>query len=132
MDKRILLTECSDATGLIAKITDACFVHNLNVIRQDQFASAEDGKFFMRSVLEGDFKDSEKIIEEIKKRLPEGAKVSLNDTRRRRLCVLVTREAHCLGELLMKSYSGALNADIVSVIGNHDDLGGLAAKFNVP
>lgn len=132
MDKRILLTECSDATGLIAKITDACFVHNLNVIRQDQFASAEDGKFFMRSVLEGDFKDSEKIIEEIKKRLPEGAKVSLNDTHRRRLCVLVTREAHCLGELLMKSYSGALNADIVSVIGNHDDLGGLAAKFNVP
>ena len=132
MDKRILLTECSDATGLIAKITDACFQHNLIVIRQDQFASAEDGKFFMRSVVEGNFEDQDGIIDDVRKRLPEGAKVRLNDSRRRRICVLVTKEAHCLGELLMKSYSGALNADIVSVIGNHEDLGGLAAKFNVP
>lgn len=132
MEKRILLTECADATGLIAKITDACFIHNLNVIRQDQFASAEDNKFFMRSVVEGCFDDEDKIIEEIKARLPEGAHVSLKDDRRRRLCVLVTKEAHCLGELLMKSYSGALNADIVSIIGNHEDLRGLAEKFDVP
>ncbi len=132
MEKRILLTECADATGLIAKITDACFIHNLNVIRQDQFASAEDNKFFMRSVVEGCFDDEDKIIAEIKARLPEGANVSLKDARRRRLCVLVTKEAHCLGELLMKSYSGALNADIVSIIGNHEDLRALAQKFDVP
>ena len=132
MEKRILLTECADATGLIAKITDTCFSHGLNVIRQDQFASREDSKFFMRSVLEGDFANSGEIISEIKAKLPEGAKVSLNDLRRRRLCVLVTKEAHCLGELLMKSYSGALNADIVKVIGNHNDLRGLAEKFDVP
>ena len=132
MEKRILLTECADATGLIAKITDTCFAHSLNVIRQDQFASHEDNKFFMRSVLEGDFSKADQIIKEIEARLPEGAKVSLNDQRRRRLCVLVTREAHCLGELLMKTYSGALNADIVKVIGNHDDLRGLSEKFDVP
>lgn len=132
MEKRILLTECSDATGLIAKITDACFFHNKNVIRQDQFASQEDGKFFMRSVLEGEFADEQQLIDEVKARLPEGAKVSMSDGHRRRLCVLVTKESHCLGELLMKSYSGALNADIVSIIGNHNDLEGLAKKFDVP
>ena len=132
MEKRILLTECADATGLIAKITDTCFNHKLNVIRQDQFASHEDAKFFMRSVLEGDFSESEKIIAAIRSRLPEGARVSLDDGHRRRLCVLVTREAHCLGELLMKAYSGALNADIVKVIGNHEDLRALSEKFNVP
>ena len=93
MEKRILLTECADATGLIAKITDTCFSHGLHVIRQDQFASREDSKFFMRSVLEGDFANSGEIISEIKAKLPEGAKVSLNDLRRRRLCVLVTKEA---------------------------------------
>ena len=47
MEKRILLTECSDDVGLIAKITNVCSLFHFNVIRQDQFASHEDSKFFM-------------------------------------------------------------------------------------
>lgn len=133
MEQRILLTECSDDVGLIAKVTGACFKYNFNVIRQDQYASHEDKKFFMRSVLEGDFSVSENFLAEVKSNLPSDAKVRLNDaSARRKLAVLVTKEAHCLGDLLMKSYSGALNADIVMVAGNYPDLGDLAAKFNVP
>ena len=133
MEQRILLTECSDGVGLIAKVTGACFKYNFNVIRQDQYASHEDKKFFMRSVLEGDFSVSENFLAEVKSNLPPDAKVRLNDaTVRRKLAVLVTKEAHCLGDLLMKSYSGALNADIVMVAGNYPDLGDLAEKFNVP
>ena len=133
MEQRILLTECSDGVGLIAKVTGACFKYNFNVIRQDQYASHEDKKFFMRSVLEGDFSVSENFLAEVKSNLPADAKVRLNDAQaRRKLAVLVTKEAHCLGDLLMKSYSGALNADIVMVAGNYPDLGDLAAKFNVP
>ena len=133
MEQRILLTECSDGVGLIAKVTGVCFKYNFNVIRQDQYASHEDKKFFMRSVLEGDFSVSENFLAEVKSNLPADAKVRLNDAQaRRKLAVLVTKEAHCLGDLLMKSYSGALNADIVMVAGNYPDLGDLAAKFNVP
>ena len=133
MEQRILLTECSDDVGLIAKVTGVCFKYNFNVIRQDQYASHEDKKFFMRSVLEGDFSVSENFLAEVKSNLPADAKVRLNDAQaRRKLAVLVTKEAHCLGDLLMKSYSGALNADIVMVAGNYPDLGDLAAKFNVP
>lgn len=133
MEQRILLTECSDGVGLIAKVTGVCFKYNFNVIRQDQYASHEDKKFFMRSVLEGDFSVSENFLAEVKSNLPADAKVRLNDAQaRRKLAVLVTKEAHCLGDLLMKSYSGALNADIVMVAGNYSDLGDLAAKFNVP
>lgn len=133
MEQRILLTECSDDVGLIAKVTGACFKYNFNVIRQDQYASHEDKKFFMRSVLEGDFSVSENFLAEVKSNLPSDAKVRLNDaSARRKLAVLVTKESHCLGDILMKSYSGALNADIVMVAGNYPDLGDLAAKFNVP
>lgn len=133
MEQRILLTECSDGVGLIAKVTGVCFKYNFNVIRQDQYASHEDKRFFMRSVLEGDFSVSENFLAEVKSNLPADAKVRLNDAQaRRKLAVLVTKEAHCLGDLLMKSYSGALNADIVMVAGNYPDLGDLAAKFNVP
>lgn len=135
MEKRILLTECTDDVGLIAKITNVCSLFHLNVTRQDQFASPEDHKFFMRTVIEGDFSNDKTVktfIDTVISLLPQGASVRLADEHRRRLCVLVTKESHCLGELLMKTYSGALNADIVCVAGNHPDLGALAEKFNVP
>ena len=135
MERRILLTECQDAVGIIAKITNVCFQFKLNIIRQDQFASQEDNKFFMRTVLEGDFTNETTIdafINTVKVVLPEGAIVHLKDDHKKKLCVLVTKEAHCLGEILMKAYSGALNADVVCVAGNYPDLGELAEKFNVP
>ena len=135
MEKRILLTECSDDVGLIAKITNVCSLFHFNVIRQDQFASHEDSKFFMRTVIEGEFCDensNQTFINTVVGVLPQGAKVRLTDNHRRRLCVLVTKESHCLGELLMKSYSGAMDADIVCVAGNYPELGKLAEKFDVP
>ena len=133
MEQSNLLTARSDDVCLLTKLTGACFKYNFNVIRQDQYASHEDKKFFMRSVLEGDFSVSENFLAEVKSNLPSDAKVRLNDaSARRKLAVLVTKESHCLGDILMKSYSGALNADIVMVAGNYPDLGDLAAKFNVP
>ena len=135
MERRILLTECKDDVGLIAKITNVCFLFHMNVIRQDQFASHEDNRFFMRTVIEGNFSDekiSETLINTVINVLPDGAIVRLKDESKRRLCVLVTKESHCLGELLMKSYSGAMNADIALVAGNNPELGALAEKFGVP
>ena len=135
MEKRILLTECTDDVGLIAKITNVCSLFHFNVIRQDQFASSEDNKFFMRTVIEGEFSDeksNETFVNTVTGVLPQGAHVRLVGTGRKKLCVLVTKESHCLGELLMKAYSGAMNADIVLVAGNYPDLGPLAEKFDVP
>ncbi|MGN1280763.1 MAG: formyltetrahydrofolate deformylase [Succinivibrio sp.] len=135
MEKRILLTECADDVGLIARITNVCSLFHFNVIRQDQFASHDDNKFFMRTVIEGDFSNQESnetFINTVIGVLPQGAIVRLNDNHRRRLCVLVTKESHCLGELLLKTYSGAMNADIVCVAGNHPTLEKLVAKFDVP
>ena len=92
MERRILLTECQDAVGIIAKITNVCFQFKLNIIRQDQFASQEDNKFFMRTVLEGDFTNETTIdafINTVKVVLPEGAIVHLKDDHKKKLCVLV-------------------------------------------
>lgn len=131
MEQKILLTECSDAVGLIARVTSICFKYNLNIVHQDQFAS-EDGRFFMRTVLSGIFANEENFLAEVNSVLPQDAKVRLTGNQKRRLAVLVTKEAHCLGDILMKAYSGALNADIVMVAGNYPDLGDLARRFDVP
>ena len=34
----------------------------------------------------------------------------------------MTKEAHCIGDILMKNYYGALDVEIAAVIGNHDNL----------
>lgn len=46
--------------------------------------------------------------------------------------ILVTKEAHCLGDILMKNYDGSLDIDIAAVVGNYDTLQNLTEKFDIP
>ena len=45
---------------------------------------------------------------------------------------MVTKEAHCLGDILMKSAYGGLDVEIAAVIGNHDLLSHLVTQFGIP
>ncbi|MDD6177355.1 MAG: formyltetrahydrofolate deformylase [Succinivibrionaceae bacterium] len=132
MNNRILLTECPDDKGLIAKITGVCFKHQYNIIKNDQFVSFEDNRFFMRTELEGEFGNVSAFVNEIKSVIPQGGIVNFVEQRRKKVLILVTRESHVLGDLLMKSYSGALQMDIVGVIGNYDILEDLTKRFDIP
>ncbi|GAA5525019.1 formyltetrahydrofolate deformylase [Microbulbifer aestuariivivens] len=131
MEKKILLTDCPDAKGLIAKITNLCYKHQLNIIKNDEFVDREQGRFFMRTALEGNFND-ETLLEDLDMALPAGAERRLVSSGRKRLVLLVTREPHCLGDILMKCFSGAMDVEIAAVIGNHADLGRLVQKFDIP
>ncbi|MCM2209730.1 formyltetrahydrofolate deformylase, partial [Klebsiella quasipneumoniae] len=51
---------------------------------------------------------------------------------KKRIVILVTKEAHCLGDILMKNYYGGLDVEIAAVIGNHDTLRSLVERFEVP
>ena len=53
IERKILLTDCADAQGLIAKITSVCFTHKLNIIKNSEFVDNAQGRFFMRTELEG-------------------------------------------------------------------------------
>lgn len=131
MERKILLTECADAKGLIAKITYICYKHQLNIIKNDEFVDHSVGRFFMRTELDGRFND-DTFLADLDDALPEGATHRLIPAGKKRIVILVTKEAHCLGDILMKCYEGALNLDIAAVIGNYDVLADLAGKFNVP
>ena len=131
MERKILLTDCPDAKGLIAKITNICYKHQLNIIKNDEFVDYEQGRFFMRTELEGRFND-ETLLADLDDALPEGSDRRVVPSGRKRLVVLVTKESHCLGDILMKSYSGALDVDIAAVIGNYDKLADLTGKFEIP
>lgn len=129
--KKVLRTICPDAKGLIAKITNICYKHQLNIVQNNEFVDHRTGRFFMRTELEGIFND-ETLLADLDDALPAGSKRELNSSGRRRIVVMVTKEAHCLGDLLMKSAYDGLDVEIAAVIGNHDTLKGLVEQFGIP
>lgn len=130
MERKILLTDCRDETGLIARVTSICSKFKLNIVKNTEFVAHEQQRFFMRTVLEGDFSDQ--FLNEVKNALPEGASAQLVSTGKKRLVIMVTKETHCLGDLLLKHYAEALNLEIIAVVGNYDVLKDLTEKFNIP
>ncbi len=86
----------------------------------------------MRTELEGIFND-DTFLFDLDQALPQGTKRSLVSSKsRKKVVILVTKEAHCLGDILIKSYDGSLNIDIAAVVGNYDVLQSLTEKFDIP
>lgn len=132
MMEKVLLIECPDSKGLIAQITNICYKHQLNIVRNTEYVDPETGQFYMRTELEGLFNEATLLLD-LDRALPAGSQRQLVDSRRRKkIVIMVTKEAHCLGDILMKVYDGSLQLEIQAVIGNHPDLGSLAAKFDIP
>ncbi|MDP2571004.1 formyltetrahydrofolate deformylase [Vibrio penaeicida] len=131
MERKTLLTHCNDAPGLISKITNICYKHQLNIIHNNEYVDNSSGHFFMRTELEGYFND-ETLLLDLDQALPEGAKRRLIGSDRKKVVILVTKEAHCIGDILMKNYDGSLNIDIAAVVGNYDTLQNLTEKFDIP
>ncbi|PKF63144.1 formyltetrahydrofolate deformylase [Psychromonas sp. psych-6C06] len=131
MEKKILLTDCPDSKGLIAQITNICQKHQLNIVKNNEFVDHQYGRFFMRTEVEGYFND-ETLLADLDYSLPKGSHRSLISARKKRIVILVTKEAHCIGDILMKSTYGGIDVEIAAVIGNHSVLEDLVSKFNIP
>ncbi|ART79573.1 formyltetrahydrofolate deformylase [Oceanisphaera avium] len=131
MERKILLTHCPDAKGLISKITNICYKHQLNIMRNDEFVDYENGHFFMRTELEGYFNDHT-LLADLDDALPHGSERRLVPAGHKRVVIMVTKEAHCLGDILIKQFSGAMTLDIAAVVGNYEALADLTAKFDIP
>lgn len=131
IQNKILLTDCPDDKGLISKITNICYKHQLNIVHNNEFVDFETKHFFMRTELQGIFNE-ETLLADLELSLPPGTNCRLISTKCKRIVILVTKEAHCLGDILMKNYYGGLNVEIAGVIGNHETLRSLVERFDIP
>ncbi|WP_318520501.1 formyltetrahydrofolate deformylase [Photobacterium leiognathi] len=131
MEKKTLLTECPDDMGLIAKITNICHKHQLNIINNKEYVDNTHDQFFMRTELEGYFNDTT-FLADLDHALPQGSKRRLISSDRKRVVIMVTKEAHCLGDILVKAFDGSLDIEIAAVVGNYNTLQGLTEKFDIP
>lgn len=139
-DKHILLMDGPDSKGLIYHVTGVLFRHNLNIIHNDEYVSPS-GQFFMRTEFEAgvalDTFDNAALLHELQTTLPDSAnsgKISfrLNPKRKKAIVVMVTKEHHCLGELLIRYAFDELDADILAVVSNYNVLQPLVSKFGIP
>lgn len=128
---RTLLITCADAVGLIHKITHVLLSHNLNVVSNDEFVDPDCMRFFMRAEFTGVVEPKE-LVDQLQANLPSDAQVRLAPITPRKLILFASKEAHCLGDLLMRHCNGELNAEIQAVISNHQNLQSLVERFEIP
>lgn len=126
-----LLIHCPDQPGLIFKITGVIVNHNLNIVSNDEFVEKTFNHFFMRTEFAGDF-NQQQFLHELQSVLPETATIKLSVQEKRDICILVTREHHCLSDLLIRHAFGELQANIKCVISNYQNLEDLTHKFSIP
>jgi formyltetrahydrofolate deformylase len=131
VSRYILLIDTLDAKGLVYNVSKVLFEHGLNIDKNSEYVDSQENKFFMRTVISGDF-NKHKLLEDIKLVLPKEHKIKLQEQTKKDIVLLVTKESHVLGDLLIRYVSGELNANIKAVISNHNDLGKLVEKFDIP
>ncbi|MDR6560170.1 MULTISPECIES: formyltetrahydrofolate deformylase [unclassified Arcicella] len=131
MTDYILRIDCTDEKGLVHKITGVLFFNNLNIERTDEFVDVDNNLFFMRVAFSGDC-DPERIEDGLRGILPSTANIDLTTKQVKDVVVLVTKEHHCLSDLLIRNEFNDLPFNILAVIGNHEVLRPLTEKFNIP
>jgi len=124
-----LLIDCQDQIGLIYRITNILYNNQLNIIRNSEFVEKETNRFFMRTTFYGELYE-ESVMKQLKAALPD-ANIRLLSQTPKKIVIMVTKEHHCLGELLVKHQFGELNAEVQAVIGNYDTLRKFTEQFGI-
>lgn len=128
----LLLIQCQDAVGLVSNISNVLAKHELNIITMREYVDEENNKFFVRVVCKGNAEENNGLYSHLKAVLPEKAIIAINPSKRKKVAVLVTKEHHCLADILVRHYFDTLNADVCAVIGNYDNLKDFTARFDIP
>lgn len=132
----ILLVHCPDQPGLVRAVADFIYENGGNIVHLDQHTDAEAAVFFMRVEWQmAGFRipreDVGRVFESVAK--PRQMKWTLNfSDERHRLALFVSKEKHCLYDLLARSDAGELGAEISLVISNHDLLRPVVERFGIP
>ena len=132
MNDNLILIECRDEVGLVAIISELMAKYNLNIIAMREFVDEDKNTFFARIECAGLVEDEEALRNELGKTLPVESKITINPKREKKVAVLVTKEYHCLGDILVRDTFKTLGGHVCMVAGNYDVLKPFTDRFDVP
>ncbi len=134
----VITFSCPDRTGIVARISGFLADAGGWITEAAYHTDTDTGWFFTRQVVRADSLPFE--VGELRVRfagvadgLSDEAEWRVTDTARpKRVVLLVTKEGHCLHDLLGRMASNELPARIVSVIGNNEALRGIVEAHGLP
>lgn len=132
-----LLVSCPDQPGIVSTISKFLFSHNANIIESSQYSTnPEGGTFFIRIEFEcPNLKEKAKEMEVQFAEIASAFSMDWNLTHVynvKKAAIFVSKELHCLLELLWEWQSGDLMADIALVISNHEDARSVVESLDIP
>jgi formyltetrahydrofolate deformylase len=128
----ILTFACPDRTGLVHAVSSWLLAHDCNIIDSDQFGDAHSNRFFMRVHFSG-------AVDQALLHNSFAAVATAHDMRwelwptavRPKVLVMVSRQDHCLLDLLYRTRNGELPVEIALIASNHRDAYPLAAARDI-
>ena len=135
MNGRLLIT-CPDRHGIVAAVAGFLAGSGANIVSSDQHSTdPEGGEFFMRmefNLEHGDLRAlGRAFAQEVAERLDMEWRLA-DAGRPKRMAILVSREDHCLVDLLWRHRRGELDAEIPLVASNHPDHAADVESFGIP
>ena len=134
----ILTTSCPDTTGIVAAIAGFLAEHNGLITEAQHFDDPYSNTSFMRTVFH-DNGAGMPALEQLDRVFAAtvGERFGMNwrfyDANRRcRTVIAVSRQGHCLNNLLHRCTTGAMPIAVVAVLSNHQDMRSLAEWHGVP
>ena len=132
-----LLLHCPDRQGIVTEITNFITVNNGNIVYTDQYVDRIDNILFMRLEWELDgftiprdqIKDYFRTI--FAKKFDMEFGIYFSDVKPR-MALFVSKQNHCLFDILSRYFNGDLNVEIAFIISNHPDLAWIGEKFGIP
>lgn len=132
-----LVVTCPDRVGIVARVSSFIAENGGSITEANQHSDLETGRFFMRYEVETRdmASDSDTFCQAF---APIAEEFDMQwqwrdgHQHRRRLIIMVSRESHCLVDLLYRWTAGELGCDIAGVISNHDDLRSLVEWHDIP
>ena len=132
----ILLIDCPDRKGIVAAVANFLYQHGANILHADQHQDNDLQLFFMRVefALEGFDLDASQFTGEFQP-LAESFRMNWrleHSSSLSSVALFVSREQHCLLDLLHRHQIGELPCKIPLIISNHADARPLAEFYGVP
>ncbi len=134
--KYVLTVSCPEANGIVRAVSDFLFQRGATISEAAQHRDPVIDRFFMRvefEEVEAHLPATDKLGEDF------GAIAQRFDmqwsffdlSRRPRLLLAVSRHGHCLNDILHRWSAGALPADVVGVVSNHEDMRGITEWYGL-
>jgi formyltetrahydrofolate deformylase len=130
----VLTLSCADRPGIVHAVSGFLLQHGGNIEEAAQYNDHDTGLFFMRVQFACDSLSPDALRAALDEFAPSfGLRWTLHPLSEPvRTVLFVSKEGHCLNDLMFRWKSGLLRLDIRAIVSNHRDFYQLAASYNVP